>query len=422
MAKLPERWLDAEAITTGPEGDRKTMIKYMADDKSIRIVEPPFPPYFFAPASQMGYINSGLEKFHGYVEQGNYVSTTGERLVKISCQSIDDIGRYSTPGFREYLEDMRIKTFESDVPFVDRIALDCNIKQCAVKSKAYLDIEVEALHEFPDVEKAEHQIISISVVGNDEKEYFFCNDDEYKVLGDVQRLFKTKYHMVTGWNLKKFDWHYMRNRARKLKTNFTTFGVQEIDAMQNYRKIAILGYGGEGYSLEAVSKQHFGVDVESNKIPMTPQGMWESFKGDRKALREYNMQDSRLVLKLDNLLNLCAPYVQICERVPIFLRDTPMMTKVWEHMLMRGALAHSPRLVFPRRSKREANLIGGFTYEPTAGVYDNVLVMDYSALYPSIMRSFELSPELVGLYQAWKRSQLDINTWINITFKGDKNE
>lgn len=421
MVQLPQRWLDAEAITTGTGDGRKTMLKYMAEDKSIRIVEPPFQPYFFAPAEHLGYIQSGLKQFHADVEKGPYVSTTGVRLVKISCQSIEDIGRRDQPGFRDYLEDMRIQTFESDVPFVDRVMLDCNIKQCPIKDRAYLDIEVEALHGFPDETKAEHQIISASVVGNDGKEYFFCHDNELMILGDIQRLFKQKYHMVTGWNLKKFDWTYLRNRARKLNARFSTFGIQEIDAMMNYRKIAILGYGGEGYSLEAVAKQHFGVDVESNKIPMTPQEMWDSFKGDRTKLREYNMQDSKLVLKLDSLLNLCAPYVQICERTPILLRDTPLMTKVWEHMLMRGVLAHSPRLVFPRRTKKEANLIGGFTYEPTAGVYDKVLVMDYSGLYPSIMRSFELSPELVSLYQAWKRSKLDLNTFIDITFmRGDE--
>jgi hypothetical protein len=179
----------------------------------------------------------------------------------------------------------------------------------------------------------------------------------------------------------------------------------------------IWGFMGSKYKLEQVAQRHLGIDHESMKSKMDAERLWASFVGDKKELREYNVMDAKIVVMLDDLLKLSEPYIDIAQQFPIMLRDAPLMSMVLETILLKETAKSTPRLVFPNREHKTANLIGGFTMQPKPGVHRGVLSLDYKSLYPTTMATFKLSPELVMLYKSWKDSGLDFNQWVERTFR-----
>jgi hypothetical protein len=221
--------------------------------------------------------------------------------------------------------------------------------------------------------------------------------------------------------------------------------VQALDAMQNYRKLTIWGFMGRRYKLDIVAMQHlwqcpecgeihaiirtpvcpkchvmffddYRLDHSTLKTKMTPKAMWESFVSDCKDLEEYNMMDSRIVLWLDDLLKLSEPYIKISELFPVMLRDSPMMSTVLETIVYRETANANPRLVFPKRSLQFCDLVGGYTPYPVPGLHKGVISYDFHNLYPSVMSTFGLSPELVMLYKAWKKSGKAFDQWTDEVF------
>jgi len=418
MATLKtQNWLDAEYCG---ENGHWPLIRWANEEKVVRINEAPFRPYFFIHEKDLPKAGNVILRNRAEVEKGEYVSVRGHKCVKIICKSPSDVHRRrfgASLGLRPQLESIGVETFEADIPFVRRVMIDEDIRQAPIKHRCALDIEVDARKGFPVPDKAEFRVISIAIVGDDKREYFFSFEDEREMILEAYNVLNKQYSLVTAWNWKKFDGMYLINRSRKLKLKAKLFPIQDMDAMLNYKKITIWGFTGKAYKLEAVAKRHLGIDHESMKSKFDSERLWASFVGDKKELREYNVMDAKIVVMLDELLKLSEPYIDIAQQFPIMLRDAPLMSMVLETILLKETAKSSPRLVFPNREHQTANLIGGFTMQPKPGVHRGVLSLDYKSLYPTTMATFKLSPELVMLYKSWKDSGLDFNQWVERTFR-----
>ncbi len=392
------------------------MIRYADADKKQHICKAEMHPYFFIKETDLFRSYVFMDPRYVSHERGKFVAITGFRVVKINVRYPSDVRR-GRGGLREDLEREGIETFESDIPFAKkRWMIDKGIKQCPITTKAYMDAEMDAREGFPEPETAPFRIISIAVSGNDGARYFFCDDDERKMLVEFLELFRKKYHMFTGWNIKQFDWPYIRNRMKHLKIKSRFLPIQEIDAMQNYRKLTIWGFMGGSYALDAVAKNYLGIDHGKLQTMQDAHDMWNSFAGDRQALKEYNEMDADIVRRLDEKLHLCDPYIELTKMWPLLLRETPFMTSVIDTMLLEEATKHEWRLVFPRKREHEAELLGGMTLDPTPGVHRSVLALDFKSLYPTIMITYGFSPELMYLFQAWRDTAKPLNAWIRELF------
>ncbi|MEM2258206.1 MAG: DNA polymerase domain-containing protein [Candidatus Caldarchaeum sp.] len=391
------------------------MIKYV-DSGKVRYVKAPFEPYFFIREEDLSKAKELILAEGALVEKGKFISCAGERLVKIKCRLPS--GEGSVESLRDKLEALGLRTYESDIPYVKRVMIDMGITAGEIKKRAYVDIEVDAREGFPDPDKAESRLIGIALVGNDGKEMFFSYDDERKMLMELLDNLKG-YEVVTGWNWRRFDGPYLANRAKKLGIKWDLFGIHELDAMMNYKKLSIWGNLGSSYTLENVAKVHLGIEHKGARTKIDMEKLWESFVTDKKLLRDYNMEDARLVAKLDALLNLLDPYIALAQRYPILIRESAFMTSIWETILLVELQKQPVRIVLDRKKFHKEivgadniNLVGGYTTQPKAGVYDWAMSLDYRSLYPSIMITFKLSPELVFLFEGWVKSGLKFKDWV----------
>ena len=151
-------------------------------------------------------------------------------------------------------------------------------------------------------------------------------------------------------------------------------------------------YQFENFSLEHVARSLLGRgklvdDVDQRGVEIT-----ELFTQDKKALAIYNLEDCRLVWDI---------FQQ--ERLFDFAIERSLLTGL-EADRYGGSVAafdflYLPRLhrqgyVAPVRGQSDSSTVspGGYVMQSVPGIHDNVIVLDFKSLYPSIIRTFRVDP------------------------------
>jgi len=394
---MPHEWLDATWID---RGDGETIIQYADANKSIRYVDAPFLPYFFV---EDGTLKPSDELFikqmRGHVSKqdknGSFLSPRRKALLKIELPMPS-----SVRTVRDRLERQHTTTYESEVPYIRRVTWDEGINQCLLKDRCAFDVEVDARKGFPDIKDPFQRILSIAVVGSDGKEYFFADKDEKETFKQFYGLMRKKYHLMTGWNIRDFDLPYLQARAKRIGFKIPFVPCQEIDAMLNYQKASAWGFMGLSYKLDDVADRELGMTKISFRTKGKIEDLWNSFDGDQKVLKEYNLTDARLVRKLDEKLRLSELYVTLSRLVKLLLRDAVWVSACAEVLLMRELIGMNPRICFPRRAWSEpGTLPGGYVKDPLFGLHFFVYHYDFTSLYNRIIQTYSLSPEIYPWFE-----------------------
>ncbi len=309
-----------------------------------------------------------------------------------------------------------------------------------------IDIEVESefIDRIPDPQQAPQPIISIAIVDDagigrifllrrDSQEIAHDNlpdevsvevfDDERDLVESVFRILWRTPILLT-FNGDNFDLQYLINRAKKLGIPPTDnpvrlrggfrgnpeaeleYGVH-IDLYRFFHNRSIQIYAFRNrYSevrLETVSQALLGegkfkLPDQIDKIPVN-------------LLAQYNLQDAKLNMRLtqfdnDLVMGLILLLMRVSHQGMHDLTRTAVSN--WIRSLLYYAHRQNNYLI-PRQDeiaafKGEAvteaiikgkKYMGAIVVEPKEGVHFNVTVVDFSSLYPSIMKSYNLSYETV---------------------------
>ena len=218
--------------------------------------------------------------------------------------------------------------------------------------------------------------------------------------------------LVLGWNVVGFDLDFIARRCRRLRTGF--------DIARGGERAAILQPGSasgthvaripgrvvldgidtlrtafwsfESFELEHVAQEMLG---RGKRIEHTGDRVAEIirlYEHDRARLAAYNIEDCRLV----------AAIVETAGLVEFSMRRAELTGLGMDRQ--GGSVAAFDNLYLPRlhRAGRVApNVVdvrsgegspGGYILDSNPGLYDNVLVLDFKSLYPSIIRTFGIDP------------------------------
>ena len=155
----------------------------------------------------------------------------------------------------------------------------------------------------------------------------------------------------------------------------------------------------EVLSLDAVSGELLG----DKKIEMDYQELLEAWykKKDLAKLTEYSLKDSELTFKLAHLL--LPQILEMSKTIGQLPFDTSRMTygQLVEWYLTRKAVQMNK--IIPNQPKweeikkrRALTYTGGFVKEPVGGLHENIAVLDFRSLYPSVIATFNISPETLN--------------------------
>jgi DNA polymerase-2 len=148
----------------------------------------------------------------------------------------------------------------------------------------------------------------------------------------------------------------------------------------------------EDFKLETVAQELLGIGKtitpDENKI----EEIDRLFKEDKNSLAEYNLQDAVLVTDIFNKTGLIDLSVRRAQISGLLMDQLGMMTAAFDHFYLPRL--HRAEFVAPNLMDIHTieHAAGGYVIEPTPGIYENVIVLDFKSLYPSIIQTFKIDP------------------------------
>ncbi|GAA4650300.1 DNA polymerase II [Kistimonas scapharcae] len=228
--------------------------------------------------------------------------------------------------------------------------------------------------------------------------------------------------ILIGWNVVNFDCRLLLERARvhgfrlclgrgkqpaswrerrgESGVGFVTVpGRVVIDGIDALKSAT---YQFADFTLETVSQSLLGRGKATEEVDNRLAAITHDFHHDKHKLARYNLEDCRLVLDI------------FCQtRLLDFLRLRSQLTGL-ELDRMGGSVAAFTHLYLPRLHRAgyvapnlpdDGGLAspGGYVMDSKPGLYNNVLVLDFKSLYPSIIRTFKIDP--LGLVEGLKQPE-----------------
>jgi len=393
-------------------GLTKLKIILSGKPKKLITLPAPFKPYFFIKASDLDQAKSILPSYIE-VEKADAITVEGDPVVKISVPNPPLVREV-----REILEKAGILSYESDLPYVRRVMIDTDLKVAYPERIAAFDIEVDATKGFPDIKNPENRILAISVYDG-EDEIFISEDDEEKMLKEFNKLLD-KYDVLIGWNSAGFDYPYIVNRARKLGVKIDVEMFQHIDLFgvyYTYFKRDITDF-----KLKTIAQKVLGDRVPIGALldferPGEIAKLTEFFYKDRDKLRLYNMDQAKATWMIASETGVIQTYITQCRLANVlpWHRDLSekmiahrkyiSYNKIVENLVLKKALQSNPRIVFPTKKQsdeeyrfeedEESSYTGALVFDPVPGLWSNVVLLDFAAMYPRVIITFNVS------YDTW---------------------
>jgi DNA polymerase elongation subunit (family B) len=264
----------------------------------------------------------------------------------------------------------------------------------------------------------------LKYVEEENKEIIPC-DNEFDLLSRFISLWQeADPTIVTGWNSEFFDIPYLYHRickvlgeseAKKLSplgiTSVRDFfnkktqtdesvvniaGVNHLDYMLLHKKYIMKQE--PSYKLGDIGEKY----VKLGKVEYEG-SLDKLFKEDVNKFIEYNLRDVEILIKLDEKLQFVALTVNLCH-----LCHVPYENIYYSTSLNEGAILtylkrkdivspNKPTTYNPALKEGNEEYAGGYLKDPIPGLYEWVSDLDFTSLYPSIIRNLNIGIEtLVG--------------------------
>lgn len=361
---------------------------------------------------------------------GEYLQPVKPGTIKESKQFVDQYK--DIENFNFYGNETPIYQYISDNYPEEQIEYD--IKKINIWS---LDIEVCSENGFPDPRNCDEEILLITIQDYATRQvltwgtrpftkkienhtYFLC-DSETHLLNSFLAYWSSNFpEIITGWNISCYDLPYIIGRMHKCIGEKTTrklspcgwisskeveiregeyqalydiFGVSTIDYFDLYKKYSFKNP--ENYRLDTIAKN----ELELSKLDHSEYDTFKDFYDNAwETFVEYNIIDTELVNKLEDKLHLIELAIMLAFDSKTNFDDIFYQVRMWDTIIYNYLL--SKKIVIPFKEKaieKSDKFAGAFVKAPLAGVYDYVVSMDLTSLYPHIMMGFNISPDtLIG--------------------------
>ncbi len=266
------------------------------------------------------------------------------------------------------------------------------------------------------------QLFSIAVWGDSEQKVFMVGEGEDQGTTEFCRSQKECLQkflawlaiydpdILIGWSLVQFDLWVLESLCRQESINFTLgrggqaahWRQEDGDgrrfviipgrmALDGIELLKAANFQFESFSLQFVSETLLG---EGKLLTGSDRGKDISrlFKDDKLALAEYNLRDCELVWDIFEQEKLLHFAIERSQLTGVLLDRIGGSVAAFEYLYLPRL--HRRGYVAPNLGELESDVIspGGYVMNSQPGIYDNVLVLDFKSLYPSIMRTFLIDP------------------------------
>jgi DNA polymerase elongation subunit (family B) len=254
----------------------------------------------------------------------------------------------------------------------------------------------------------------------------FLFEDEADLLATFLKLIDDS-DVLSGWNSEGYDIPYLVNRIRRIlgedalkkfclwgmkprereylkfgKTNKTydLVGRVHLDYLVLYQKHVTQQQ--QSYKLDYIGE----MEVGENKT-VYEGTLDDLYKKDFYRFIEYNRQDVAILVKLDQKKKYIELHNQIAHANCVDLKTTVGSVALVEMAIINEM--HAMGFVVPNRKPRPEEVVhpddedeegrtpvvGAYVAKPKTGIHYEVACVDINSLYPSAIRSINMSPETI---------------------------
>ena len=372
--------------------------------------------------------------------RGKFESIFGDKLERVVCTNGKSFAKE-----KKLHSDKRL--FESDVNPVFRCLADNYLGQEPPKlNTAFFDIEVDFDKDvgFAPPDDPFNPVTAIAVhlswlqrticlvikpkTLTTEAAREICDKfDDTLLMDSEEELLETFLQLIddadvmTGWNSEGFDIPYMVNRVKrvlgkertrefclwdkypkkrgferygKAQETYDTIGRLHLDYMQLYIKYTY--HEMHSYSLDAIGEYELGEKKVAYEGTLD-----QLYNNDFYTFIDYNRQDVELLVKLDAKLQFIDLANVIAHDNTVLVQTTMGAVAVTDQAIINEA--HRRGMIVPDKQydkiqsyyPRQVQAAGAYVATPKKGFHEWIGSMDLNSLYPSILRSCNLSTETI---------------------------
>jgi DNA polymerase I len=272
---------------------------------------------------------------------------------------------------------------------------------------------------YPEYKKYKEMVILAKPITTD-KDVIGCSDEKEMLKKFLEILHDYDPDILIGYNINNFDLPYLLKRLEVLRLS-KDFGRSEkqvaVKKLQ-YSYISIISgrvvvdpyeiikrdpwVKFKRYTLAAVAKEMLDIDkLDMGGMPEMRE-LWNGNRDKIKKFVDYARRDSELALKLVTERGLLDRFFELAKISGLLLQDSlGGQAQRHENKLLKEF--HKRDYIMPckpdqqevsTRMKERATvgLKGALVLEPEVGLHNNVLVLDFTSLYPSLIRRFNICP------------------------------
>lgn len=306
----------------------------------------------------------------------------------------------------------------------------------------YLDIEIEmgGALTVPYIRESSKPITSISLIDVTTKQKMCFIVDNEKVVQEINQdgkhiipclnekdlvyKFLNKWEeldptIVVTWNGAYFDMPYLYYRINKI------LGKEYVNRLSPIKEVTVYDKNPEINSVSIGGINHLDYMLLHKKYIMKEEPSYklkdigpkytelekiefegnlnQLFKRDINTYIDYNLRDVEILEKLEDKLKFIQLTILISHicNIPyeqIYYSTTLGEGAILKHLKRLNVVSpNKPVTHNPNRRGKEETYAGGYLLEPIPGLYKDVIDLDFTSLYPSIIKSLNLGIEtLVG--------------------------
>lgn len=389
------------------------------DGKKHMSIEKKFRPYFYVDADVVipdDYRITDVETGH--------INLLNEPVKKVFIQRSKDV-----VSVRSLFK----KHYEADILFTQRYIIDVIGEAEIYKLHTLsIDIETDSIDTFPNIDEPDQAIIACAFKDNKgfKRKYLYKSEETVVEIEEDEntRIFRTENQLleaivalikqidpdiITGWYVIDFDLAYLLNRMKQRYIKYSAMSpldmvfcnrdsrkdysdkwdikiagriiLDGLDLYRHFRKISNQGRA-EKYTLEFTAQTVLGI----GKLPHK-ENFHDMWVNKPNELMEYNFRDAELVIDILEKLEIIDFFNYLRSKSMAQLSQIYQATSLVDGLLLREV--HN-KYVLPSKDKQNTDRYkGAHVFPPKPGLYEKVIALDLKALYPNIIKTFNVGYE-----------------------------
>ena len=245
----------------------------------------------------------------------------------------------------------------------------------------------------------------------------WCKGEKEALQGFFEWLRKYDPDLIIGWNVVAFDLDFLQWKCKQLnialdlgrgnqqQQNSAILLPQQSGHMHLVRipgRVVLDGISSlrgafwsfESFALDYVAEELLGRKKLISEATGTDKlaEIQRQYREDPIALAKYNLEDCRLVAEIFEKTDLLNFSIQRAQMTGLAIDRQGGSSAAFDNLYLPRLHRHgfvAPDIGSQTNTQHSP---GGYVMDSQPGLYENVLVLDFKSLYPSIIRTFKIDP------------------------------